>query len=205
MLSVELQKRELRKRCAAQRRQLGAIAVEAAGAAVAAHVHSMSAFHHAGRVVSYIATGNEVPTDALNVAVAQSGRPLDLPRIGKDGGFTRWQPGKPLTRGPAPAFGIDGGPAPADPAPAFYLVPLLAWDDCGRRLGRGGGFYDRALADRSPRDTVVGLGFECQRQAAVPTDPWDIPMDYIVTERRVLRCAAAPSPTPVPNLPNGVQ
>lgn len=63
----------------------------------------------------------------------------------------------------------------------LVIVPLVAWDDGGRRLGMGGGFYDRTFA-QSPRPPLWGLAYDCQRVAALPRAPWDVALDVVVTE-----------------------
>ncbi len=75
--------------------------------------------------------------------------------------------------------------------PLVIVVPGVGYDLRGVRLGRGRGFYDRALADlRSVGEvTVVALAFECQVVAELPVDPWDEPVDWIVTERRTIDTA----------------
>ena len=65
------------------------------------------------------------------------------------------------------------------------LVPGLAFDQSGGRLGRGGGFYDRLLAERGPRSVVVGIGFDFQRMPELPRAPHDALMDYVCTEESV--------------------
>jgi len=78
----------------------------------------------------------------------------------------------------------------------LFLVPGLAFDPAGRRLGYGLGCYDRAFADAAPGALKVGLAFELQILESVPADPHDVPMDFVVTEDRVIRAAAgAGSPT----------
>ncbi len=71
----------------------------------------------------------------------------------------------------------------------LVFVPLLGFDDNGYRIGMGGGFYDASLAFlhrrrnwRRPR--LVGVAFDCQHVPAVPYDPWDVPLDLAITERR---------------------
>lgn len=73
--------------------------------------------------------------------------------------------------------------------PALALVPGVGFDQSGTRLGRGQGFYDRALAAlrRTGDLCVVGLAFECQIVPELPSDPWDQAMDYVITESRVIR------------------
>ena len=78
----------------------------------------------------------------------------------------------------------------------LFLVPGLAFDPAGRRLGYGLGCYDRAFSDAAPGALKVGLAFELQILESVPADPHDVPMDFVVTEDRVIRAAAgAGSPT----------
>jgi 5-formyltetrahydrofolate cyclo-ligase len=72
------------------------------------------------------------------------------------------------------------------------LVPGLAFDAAGRRIGRGGGFYDRFLLRLPPATLSVGVAFEAQRIDEVPADPHDRRVDVVVTERRLTYTAARP-------------
>jgi 5-formyltetrahydrofolate cyclo-ligase len=67
------------------------------------------------------------------------------------------------------------------------LVPGLAWDRAGGRLGRGAGYYDRLFADPRWRGFRCGLFFSAQEVDSVPTDPWDAPLQAVVTESAVHR------------------
>jgi 5-formyltetrahydrofolate cyclo-ligase len=78
----------------------------------------------------------------------------------------------------------------------LLFVPLVGFDDDGYRLGMGGGYYDATLAYqgrrchwRKPR--LIGVGFECQRVAKLPHDPWDRPLDAVLTERQLYRFKSA--------------
>jgi len=75
--------------------------------------------------------------------------------------------------------------------PDVLLVPLLAFDRAGYRLGYGAGFYDRTLERlrRSKRVTAIGIGFAGQEVDSVPRDQYDQPLDWLVTERFVLKTA----------------
>jgi 5-formyltetrahydrofolate cyclo-ligase len=70
--------------------------------------------------------------------------------------------------------------------PDIVVVPCVAVDDAGNRLGFGKGFYDRALGS-DPRPVAVGAVFDEQVVAAVPSEPWDVPLDVVVTPTRVIR------------------
>lgn len=66
----------------------------------------------------------------------------------------------------------------------LMLVPLVAFDSHGTRLGRGAGYYDRTLADQKPA-CLLGVAYEFQHQPLLSPEPWDIPMDGIVTEQNI--------------------
>ncbi|MCO8121180.1 5-formyltetrahydrofolate cyclo-ligase [Stieleria sp. TO1_6] len=70
----------------------------------------------------------------------------------------------------------------------LVVVPGVAFDRRGGRLGHGHGFYDRLLADVADRTVLVGLAFQCQVVNAVPTADHDVSMDWLVTETQVVRC-----------------
>lgn len=101
--------------------------------------------------------------------------------------FARYSPGDPLV---ANRHGID---EPTEDAPrcdardlGVVVVPSVAVDHAGNRLGFGAGYYDRALAARGDATTVATV-FEAQLVGSLDPDPWDVPLDIVVTEARVLR------------------
>ena len=103
--------------------------------------------------------------------------------------FRRWQPGLELVQRP---FGLSEPPDAARVlTPRILLVPLLAVDSRGNRLGYGGGYYDRTLTflRQSVPIVAVGIAFEVQRVADVPYDGRDAALDWVVTEKSVYRCA----------------
>ncbi len=76
-------------------------------------------------------------------------------------------------------------PVPLEDAD-LALVPIVAWDERGYRIGHGKGYFDKALAGLSKTETI-GLALEAQRVDRVPERPYDVPLQLITTERRVLR------------------
>ncbi len=95
---------------------------------------------------------------------------------------------------PASVMGTDryGIPIPADGAaviPDIVLLPLLAFDAQGFRLGYGGGYFDRTLAAMVPRPRVIGVGFELARVPDIRPQAHDVRLDAIVTEAGLLRLA----------------
>ena len=103
--------------------------------------------------------------------------------------FRSWVPDTPLVTS---RFGI-AEPGPERPAvrPQQALVPLLAFDDDGYRLGYGGGFYDRTLAalraDGAGPLLAIGVGLEAQRRPSLPREAFDARLDWLLTEEGVWR------------------
>jgi 5-formyltetrahydrofolate cyclo-ligase len=98
--------------------------------------------------------------------------------------FREWHPGVELARGPLDI------PYPFDSreiAPRAVLLPMNGWDAQGYRLGYGGGFFDRTLSVLSPRPLVIGVTYELARMPTIHPQSWDVPVDYVVTERGVYR------------------
>ena len=87
------------------------------------------------------------------------------------------------------SFGID---EPINGEPVQFsqhdvvLVPLVAFDGTGQRLGQGGGFYDRAIAEAgAARPLLIGVAHAFQQVRSVPVEAWDMPLDAVVTEERI--------------------
>jgi 5-formyltetrahydrofolate cyclo-ligase len=143
-----------------------------------------------GSVISaYWPMGDELDPRPLLLALAERGQALALPAIrSKDAplDFRAWRPGDPLQ--PA-GFGTRE-PLPEAPLvqPGVLLIPLLAFDAAGYRLGYGGGFYDRSLAllRRTGDILAVGLAYAAQQVAAVPREATDQALDLVVTEAGVV-------------------
>ena len=71
--------------------------------------------------------------------------------------------------------------------PTAALVPMNGWDEAGYRLGYGGGFFDRTLASLARKPVVIGVSYELAKIQTIHPQRWDIPMDWVVTERGVYR------------------
>ncbi len=70
-------------------------------------------------------------------------------------------------------------------SPSILFVPLLGFDRQGHRLGHGGGYYDRTLAEFARKPLTVGIGYESGRLDSIFPQEHDIPMDVVVTEKAV--------------------
>lgn len=98
--------------------------------------------------------------------------------------FREWHPGVKLAKGPLDI------PYPADSpevVPEAVLLPMNGWDAQGYRLGYGGAYFDRTLASFTQKPLAIGVSYELARLETIHPQPWDIPMDYVVTERGVYR------------------
>ncbi|HME62447.1 MAG TPA: 5-formyltetrahydrofolate cyclo-ligase, partial [Candidatus Binatia bacterium] len=85
----------------------------------------------------------------------------------------------------------------ADCQDLMVIVPGVLFDDRGNRLGRGGGWYDRALQRLNDKGIFVGLAYEFQVVASVPAELWDQKVHYVITESRVIDCGVLPQRHPV--------
>ena len=102
--------------------------------------------------------------------------------------FREWHPGVALARGP---LDIPYPVGSRQVEPRAALLPMNGWDAQGHRLGYGGGFFDRTLAALQEKPLVIGVSYELARMPTIHAQSWDIPMDYVVTERGVYRRDAA--------------
>jgi 5,10-methenyltetrahydrofolate synthetase len=98
--------------------------------------------------------------------------------------FREWHPGVALAKGP---LGIPYPVGSREVTPRAVLLPMNGWDAQGYRLGYGGGFFDRTLASLGVKPLVIGIAYELARMQTIHPQPWDIPADYVVTERGVYR------------------
>jgi 5-formyltetrahydrofolate cyclo-ligase len=161
----------------------------AASAAIAERAIALIARLGPATLAAYVAVRDEADSRAILAWADQAGIVAALPTVA-DGArlvFRRFRPHDALA--PA-AFGI---PAPAGAAeevvPDLLVVPMLAFDRAGARLGYGRGFYDRAIAHlRNHRvdPRLVGVAFAVQEVAAVPSEAHDARMDFIVTENETI-------------------
>lgn len=142
-------------------------------------------------VALYFPINDELDTEPLAAALVEKGVAIALPVTQgkkKPLAFRRYAPGDALTPG---AY---GEMVPAESAetvtPSIVVAPLLAFTREGERLGYGGGYYDRTLAAlrRNGAVLAVGYAYGAQEVDALPPDPLDERLDWVVTERAAHRC-----------------
>jgi 5-formyltetrahydrofolate cyclo-ligase len=186
-------KRALRKAAAAARAEAASRLAPADAGARVAELLLASVPVAAGIAVSgYWPVADELDVRPLLTRLHGLDHAIGLPVVAARGEplrFRRWEPGAPMV---AAAYGIlvPDETAP-EIVPRLVLVPMLAFDRGGWRLGYGGGFYDRTLAVLRQAGPVLaaGVAFAAQEVAAVPRDPLDQRLDWIVTEREAIRVA----------------
>jgi 5-formyltetrahydrofolate cyclo-ligase len=192
----------LRQRLRAQRTDLPARERAVAAAALAASLEQLPEFLVDARIAGYWAVRGELPLHAAFASLRTRGQQYALPILGDDEQlrFAPWQPGQDLRSN---RFGI---PEPDIPAAASWkpqeidvvLVPLVGFDRRGNRLGSGGGWYDRSFAflrelSRPARPLLVGIGYHFQEVAELAPESWDVPMDFIATDKKLIDCTPCPA------------
>lgn len=176
-------RRELRQR----RRELPAAQRIAAADGLAAQLLALPFFPKTGYVAGYWAMDGEIALHAFQLKLPKE-LVYCLPLLhGEELRFASWRPGDALVGN---RFGIpepDVEPASAlEPeAMALVVMPLVGFDASGRRLGMGGGWYDRTFAFRKLAPApphLVGAGFDAQRVESLRAEAWDVHADAVCTE-----------------------
>lgn len=185
------QRRRLRQACRANRRSLSSEAQEAHARSAHRVLLGSGLLHAQRRICAYFADDGELDPEplvarlhqinidvAFPVIVKRAKRPTLRFRFLKPGDSIErnsmgiWEPAK-VSRHSLPAWSL-----------SMMLVPLVAFDTLGTRLGRGGGYYDAYLSKLGHRrGLLVGFAHECQRVEHIPRAPWDVPLDAVITER----------------------
>ena len=204
---LEREKKQLRSSASAAR-AAAAKAVPDAPVQLADRLLAADVIPGRAAVSGYWPMGSELDLRPLLKKLHERGNRLCLPVVVRSGArlsFRLWQPGDELE--PA-GFGTQV-PAESQPdvIPNVLLVPLLAFDREGYRLGYGGGFYDRTLAHwREKRDILaIGIAFAGQEMSAVPRGKHDQALDLIATEEEIIRPepSGQPAQEETPPVPPG--
>jgi 5-formyltetrahydrofolate cyclo-ligase len=189
----------VREAMRARRDALPPAARLAAAEALAGHLAELPEMQTDERVAGYWAVRGEVSLHRVVAMARARGQAFHLPVIVEDRGaplrFARWHTGEPVA---ANRFGIpepvcDGAQLLHPRALELVFVPLVAFDRRGHRLGTGAGFYDRSFAflrdgERPREPLLVGVGYAFQEVAALADEPWDVPLDFVCTERELIEC-----------------
>ena len=190
--SIPDSKAELRKTAKEVRKQAAARHGVKAAEHFARHGLDFAGVRAPAIVSGYMPIGDEANISGLMARLAQEGFRIALPVMvgkGKPLQFRCWSPGDVLDEG---QWRIrEPGDTAEVVAPDVMLCPLLAYDDAGYRLGYGGGFYDRSLAEiRATKPVItVGIAFDEQKVDVVPRDAYDQRLDWIFTPSGVRKFA----------------
>jgi 5-formyltetrahydrofolate cyclo-ligase len=181
----------LRQSIRKQRRALPADTARYCAAQLAQHACMHPLLRNSRHIATYIATDGEIDPFPLMECLWSMGRTLYLPVLapfthGKLW-FARYRPGDALVTN---RYGIPEPQCRQLVRPCLLdlvLMPLVAFDAAGHRIGMGGGFYDRSFAFLHTRrywrkPTLIGLAYQLQRQGTITPNRWDVPLDAIATE-----------------------
>ena len=180
---LEEQKAAARKAAFARRK----LAHERGDGAVAGRLSEILAGHRGVPLAGYMPMRTEIDPLAAMAEAAAWG-PVGVPVIeamGQPLRFALWEPDAPMREG---RFGARIPETEIPMVPQILIVPLVAFDSGGGRLGYGGGFYDRTLEGLRREGAVLAIGFAYDAQEAedLPMEATDQPLDMVVTESRVL-------------------
>ncbi len=185
-----MSKSEVRAQMLRARRSLTRDAVDALSSRVRKNLLSLLEFSSAKTVAAYVAKKDEVQTSDIIRDCLAGGKRVIVPRADPSSLSLRFHELGSLADLEPGTFGILEPPEQSKAVPIreadVILVPLVAWDMMGNRVGYGKGYFDRELKFRGEAP-CVGLAFEAQRHDPLPTAPTDVPLDIVVTEARVLR------------------
>ncbi len=187
-----MNKATLRRVVRARLRALTAEEREQAGAEIAQRLWSVPEVASASTLLLFASLPEEVPTDTMAEEARRRGIQVIYPRCLPETRELTLHAVSTIAELREGLFGIREPQAEVCPLVRIEdldaaLVPGLAWDRAGRRLGRGAGYYDRLLAAPPWRAFRCGLFFAVQEVDLVPTDPWDVRLDAVITEKEVWR------------------
>lgn len=183
-------KQRLRRQLRARRQHVPEDQRQVVAERAAIQLPELPGWSRATHVAGYLATREEFDCGPLLLAAQHAGKQTFLPDMapGTTLHFRRYSAGDPLREARHGIF-QPMQTAAAVPVSALDIMflPLVAWNAHGVRLGMGAGYYDRALCREKP-GLLVGLGYDCQEYDDLPYDSWDVPLDYVVTGSRLVKC-----------------
>ena len=196
MTLISDERKSLRTSMRQRRQALSAQDRIDAAQALAEHLRGVPEIRQARLVAGYWAIQGEMSLHALLSPAPKFVYCLPCLTADRHLRFAPWRFGNELVQNrygiPEPDVPLQSQHVPQDLD--IVLVPLLAFDRHGMRLGSGGGYYDRSFAflkdvPRPVRPLLVGIGYDFQEVEALTPEPWDVPLDLVVTNARLVRCS----------------
>lgn len=192
------QRRELRQRLTERRKALTPQQRIAAAQGLRRSLEQLPEYHTDARVAGYWAVNGELALNLVIPPLLARGQQFLLPLLGAERQlrFAPWSAGEPVEPN---RHGIPEPVQVREPLAPFQLdlvlVPLLAFDRRGQRLGYGGGYYDRSFAflneqARPTEPLLVGIAYDFQEVEAIEPARWDVPLDFVATDRELIDCHA---------------
>lgn len=175
-----------RERLYAERRALDGKARQAIAAQIAGNLETILKLPVVRTIALYWPIRGEPNLTGFMRAVHEGGHRVVLPVVREKRtplAFHLWAPDAEMKRG------IWNIPVPRDTesaVPDIVIAPVVGFDDKGYRLGNGGGYYDRTLAGISAGTLVIGVGYAFSRLPTIHPMPWDVPMDLMVLEDKII-------------------
>ncbi|HEY3520094.1 MAG TPA: 5-formyltetrahydrofolate cyclo-ligase [Rhodanobacteraceae bacterium] len=194
---------KLRAEMSARRMALGAAERINAAEGAARSLERLPEFMVDANVAGYWAVRGELPLNLVVASLHSRGQHYLLPVLDENSPrclrFAEYRTGDGLKSN---RFGI---PEPRNATRIdarqldLVLLPLLAFDARGNRLGTGGGFYDTTFSflrdrEQAAKPILVGIGYAFQQVESLPAENWDVALDYLATERELIDCRAEPGP-----------
>jgi 5-formyltetrahydrofolate cyclo-ligase len=195
--SVNDARGSLRASLRARRRAVSAAERARAARQIARHADRVLHLHAGQRIGIYAATTEELDTSCLIALALRRGCHVYLPRIDRRAHVSTMHFAPLSARQSINRFGITEPEGPRLMSVRLLdvvFLPLVGFDRHGTRLGMGGGYYDRAFGFRRLRSfwhapLLVGIGYAVQEVERITPAAHDVPLDFVITERDVLRCA----------------
>ena len=181
-------KAQIRQEIESTRRGLQPLWVRDASRKLVERLIALEAWQAAGTVALYKAIAGEIDLEYLFPLCWERNMTVCIPVYNPASGFYDLAEITPATRCTKGHYGI---PEPAEPVPVpsdrvdLMVVPGVAFDTAGHRLGRGGGFYDRLLSGF--KGVSVAVAFDFQLYPLIPCESHDMPVDFVVTETKTIK------------------
>ena len=187
---LQTEKKKLREAVLARRDALPPATRKAASDAILKKVCALPGYATASLVLTYMGFGSEIETQPFFERIISDGKIAVLPRVDRVSQSLVLHSARSIAELVASKWGIR---EPASDAPVlsiseieFVLIPGVAFDRSGNRLGYGRGFYDKLLSTENPALARVAAGFSCQIVDQVPVGSRDQKMDGIITENEII-------------------